>query len=184
MTPAWIRVLFQPRRVAPLGHPPSGRPNRARLEVEGLEDRITPADYTVTDIGDAGAGMGNSGDLRYCINQANGNNGPHTITIQKDLVGDVELLTALPALNQNITIVGNSHLVERSSTANADFRIFTVNSGKTVEIDLLRIQKGQFRVDDGGGILNQGNLTLKNVTVRGCTADKGGGSTTRGGRSS
>ncbi len=49
--------------------------NRVRPRVESLEDRMAPAVYTVnapTDINPAGGGAGNglTGDLRYCITQA------------------------------------------------------------------------------------------------------------------
>jgi titin len=39
--------------------------------LEALEDRTTPATFTVINTGDAGAGNGNQGDLRYCVDQVN-----------------------------------------------------------------------------------------------------------------
>jgi hypothetical protein len=39
--------------------------------LEALEDRLAPAAWAVTTTADTGAGFANSGDLRYCINQAN-----------------------------------------------------------------------------------------------------------------
>jgi hypothetical protein len=55
--------------------------HRLRLTLEILEDRTVPSTFMVNSIGDTGAGSGSTGDLRYCITQANlgGNN-----TIQFD----------------------------------------------------------------------------------------------------
>jgi hypothetical protein len=38
--------------------------------LEALEDRLTPATYTVNAITDTGAGLGLAGDLRYCVTRA------------------------------------------------------------------------------------------------------------------
>ena len=50
-----------------------------------------------------------------------------------------------------------------------NFRIFHVQAGKTVSISGLTIANGNASgaspADEGGGILNEGNLTLSNVAV-------------------
>src|SRR4051812_10340925 len=43
--------------------------------LEPLEDRTAPAVFTVTGTGDSSAGSGSSGDLRYCLTQANNADG-------------------------------------------------------------------------------------------------------------
>ena len=48
--------------------------HRLRPVLEVLEGRVVPATFTVNSLGDAGSGSNDSGDLRYCINQANANN--------------------------------------------------------------------------------------------------------------
>src|SRR5262249_27589411 len=54
------------------------------------------------------------------------------------------------------------------------YRIFTVDSGTTVVLSGLTITHGV--ADYGGGIFNQGTLTLTNATVSGNSArDRGGG---------
>src|SRR5579871_4568178 len=82
----------------------SRRPHRPRpIWLEFLEDRATPTTFTVTDLGDtgtgdAGVGSGTSGDLRYCIAQANdevANPGPDTIKFDTTVTGGrVDLLLA------------------------------------------------------------------------------------------
>jgi hypothetical protein len=60
--------------------PPTGR--RVQPILEMLEDRTLPSvtTFIVDSPGDAGVGSGTSGDIRYCINQANGlTNGGATI---------------------------------------------------------------------------------------------------------
>jgi titin len=79
----WLRTAFRRfLEVSVLEAPPgsSRRPRPARtihLHLEALEHRFAPAavTYTVTSNTDTGTGAGTSGDLIYCINQANANNG-------------------------------------------------------------------------------------------------------------
>jgi len=48
---------------------------RVCLQLEYLEDRQAPAVYTVINPGNAGVGLGNTGDIKYCIDQSNQNPG-------------------------------------------------------------------------------------------------------------
>jgi hypothetical protein len=50
---------------------PRANARHARPQLEPLEDRLAPAVYTVDRLGDAGAGAGVMGDIRYAVNQAN-----------------------------------------------------------------------------------------------------------------
>jgi titin len=63
--------------------------------------------YTVNSLGDAGTGAGTSGDLRYCINQANAAAGPHTIEFT-GLSGTINLTATLPVFTRQITVAGNT----------------------------------------------------------------------------
>ena len=51
---------------------------RIPLAFEGLEGRtlMSATIFTVNNPGDAGSGSGTSGDLRYCVGQANANTNP------------------------------------------------------------------------------------------------------------
>ncbi len=139
--------------------------------LERLEDRLAPATYSVQFGGDAGAGMGNNGDIRYCVNQVNAStDATNTILFQINstvqLTSELHLMknvTIKPAGDQVITIQGNA-------TANNPYRIFDVDSGVTAEIDDLVITGGYTNGANGGGIYNNGILTLKNDTITGNTA--------------
>ena len=59
------------RRAGPWPSRPRHRRSRHGLMVEPLEERALLSTFTVNDLGDTGAGSGLTGDLRYCITQAN-----------------------------------------------------------------------------------------------------------------
>src|SRR5438477_64360 len=73
---------------------------RRTLRLEALEDRATPATFTVTATGDAGVPTGTTGlqgDLRYCVTQANdeaAHPGPDTIVFDTSVAGQTFNLTA------------------------------------------------------------------------------------------
>ena len=66
------------------------------------------AAYNVNALTDTGAGAGLSGDLRYCITQANAIAGSHTITF--GVTGTINLTSTLPTFTRQISItatIGN-----------------------------------------------------------------------------
>ncbi|MEP7340603.1 MAG: Ig domain-containing protein, partial [Acidobacteriota bacterium] len=148
------------------------------LVVTGL---VCPSTLTVNNLGDAGDA--NPGDgicatgggvctLRAAIEEANAIPACTPLTINFSVTGMINLATALPALNHpNLTITGPgaSSLDVHRNVVTA-FRIFTVNSGKTVNISGLTISNGN--ANDGGGIQNNGTLS-----VDGCVLanNQGGG---------
>jgi CSLREA domain-containing protein len=111
--------------------------------------------------------------LRDAITAANAVSGEDIIYFA--VTGTIQLGSALPALNSDMKILGpgaNALTVQRSSAT--QFRIFTVNSGKTVTISGLAITNGS--AIEGGGIRNDhGTLTVNNCTVSGNSANNGGG---------
>src|SRR5262249_61186788 len=65
--------------------------------LERLEDRaLLSGLYTVNSLGDVGAGSGQSGDLRYCITQADRNPGS---TVQFGVTGTISLHSSLPDIS-------------------------------------------------------------------------------------
>src|SRR5262249_736265 len=52
---------------------------RRRPPPESLEPRVVLSTFTVNSTGDSGTGSGNTGDLRYCITQANADKQANTI---------------------------------------------------------------------------------------------------------
>src|SRR5262245_53218478 len=88
-----------------------------RLRLEALEERALLSAYTVDRLSDAGTGTDLTGDLRYCISQANSSPGDDTITFA--VTGTINLTSALPALSTNLAIQGpgSASLTVQRSTA-------------------------------------------------------------------
>ncbi|HEX9001081.1 MAG TPA: putative Ig domain-containing protein, partial [Blastocatellia bacterium] len=143
---------------------------------------------TVNDLGDtadASAGNGVCADsngnctLRAAIEEANALTACSSLTINFSVTGTISLATALPNLNHpNLTISGPgaaSLTVQRSTASGtANFRIFSIGSGKTVAISGLTIANGYVSTD-GGGITNFGSLTITDCAIRDNYANGGGG---------
>jgi hypothetical protein len=133
----------------------------------------------VTTTNDAGLGS-----LRDAISNAPAGG---TITFAAALAGQAITLTnGQLAVNKDLTINGPGArvlTVQRSTADDApDFRIFKIEAGTTVNISGLTIANGRLssldlerEVSSGGGILNQGTLTLDGVTVTANFANFGGG---------
>ena len=153
---------------------PSGqRRSRRQWAPEGLEDRVLLAAtiYTVNAITDTGAGSGTTGDLRYCINQANANPNKDGNLIQFAVTGTIALDSALPELSNTAGLIdiegpGAANLTVARSTAKGTpaFRIFTIDAGVRATLDSLTITGGHVEVN-GGGIYNQGDLTITSSTI-------------------
>ena len=123
--------------------------------------------FFVTSLGDAGTGSGASGDLRYCITQANAQ--PCATLITLTVTGVINLATALPALDNDITLNGPGAAaldVHRNSVS--EFGIFAVNAGHAVTISGLTISNGS--APHGGGIVNAGALTVIDSILTGNSA--------------
>jgi CSLREA domain-containing protein len=132
-------------------------------------------------------GTGNGCTLREAIEVANAQAGAELIVFDSALTASgpvtISLLSALPDLASDMIISGpdtNVITVERNRVPGTPaFRIFTVNSGKTITISGLGISNGivfggSIPAGYGGGIYNDGSLTLINVAVTG-NASSGGG---------
>jgi hypothetical protein len=89
--------------------------------------------------------------------------GPHTITLTTGELAMIKNLTINNNSGESITISGN----------NAS-RVFNVNSGMNFTIVGLTISGGR-KTGNGGGILNDGTLTVVNSTLTGNNADLGDG---------
>ncbi len=134
------------------------------LSLEALEDRWVPS--VVTNLNDSGAGS-----LRDAIVSSTADGG--TVTFQAGLTGTITLTSGAIAIAKNLTINGPG----ASSLAvdgNANGAVFIVNSGETDTISGLTIQNGNV-VGDGGGIFNNGTLTLQSDTITKNTAAGDGG---------
>src|SRR5262245_12311471 len=151
------------------------RSTRARPRLEVLEARALVSTCTVTRLSYAGLGQGLRGDLRYCINYANGNPGPDTIDFK--VTGTIKPQSALPQLATEITITGPGANLLAVDPNGLSFRVFTVPASGVVSISGLTVTHGFANHEYGGGILNAGQLTLVACAVSKNASD---GSTTGG----
>ena len=83
-------------------------------------------------------------------------------------VATVTLTTAELAITKSITIRASPQTVTVQRASQAEFRIFHVIPGHSVEINGLTISGGHIAGDNGGGILNDNStLTIAHCTVSG-----------------
>ena len=114
--------------------------------------------------------------LREAINAANSNPDASTISFAPGVRGTIGLASALPSLGTNIVLAGHgANLLTVRRTGTANYRLFAVSSGSTVTISGLTISNGKAVSALGGGIFNQGNLTVQGCVLSGNYGDYGGG---------
>lgn len=156
--------------------------------------------FTVNDTGDTqdAALDGTCADsnskctLRAAIQEANNVAGTDTINIKA--TGIIQLTGALPGLSSDLDINGpGARLLSVRGEGPGpidSYRIFTVVANVTVNISGLTVTNGHatdgttglnINGDHGGGIRNDGTLTLTGVTVSGNGAGRGGGDANFGG---
>jgi hypothetical protein len=131
-----------------------------------------PYTFTVSTLADSGPGS-----LRQAILDANSPAYPYADRITFAVSGTINLAGALPDLSTNIDVSGpgTGVLVVRRSTG-GNYRIFTVTSGASVALSGLTLANGYVGYSDrGGGVLNEGTLSVSSSTISGSTAYTGGG---------
>ena len=143
-----------------------------------LMAQATAQTFTVNATTDTGAGSGTSGDILYCVIQANANPGS-TIQFSDSLLGQTITLSTTNVIVTNTTITGPGANLLTISGGNAlqVFQIGTDTFFPAVSISGLTIANGHAGSGNlGGGILNWGTLTVSNCIFSGNTAaDYGGG---------
>ncbi len=140
----------------------------------------TPTIFTVNSLGDAGSGSGDSGDLRYCINQANADDQANTIVFDPTLFSTPQTITLsgtglfLEDTGGTQTITGPAAGLTIKSGGNS--RVFQIDDGVTASISGLTISGGTVQwPGSGGGLKNYGTATLTDCTISGNSANIGGG---------
>jgi hypothetical protein len=148
--------------------------DRRRLQptVLNLEDRKLLSTFTVDSTGDTGSGSGTSGDLRYCINQANSDAQANTIVFSSSVFATEQQITlslgqlTLSDKSRLQTITGPSAGVVISG--NDASRVLQIDKGVKATISGLTITHGRTPAggftSDGGGVLNHGTLSLSGCT--------------------
>ncbi len=112
-----------------------------------------------------------SGDLRYCINQANADNEANTIVFSSTVFGTPQTITLsgsqleLEDTGGTQTITGPAAGVTISGGGTS--RVFEIDAGVTASISGLTISGGSNSTGNGGGLANYGTATLTGCTVSG-----------------
>jgi hypothetical protein len=161
---------------------------RRRLGVEQLEARNTPAAIIVTSALDSAPPTDPApGTLRYAVQHANddaANGIPDTITFDTTAMGTDTITLQqgqleLSGAGARITIDGGGSVTFDGNSAS---RVFQVDPPVVIDLMGLTIQHGSASSgSSGGGILNDGNLTLSYSTVSDNAADYSGGGIANGG---
>ena len=156
----------------------SGVPFASASATSKLTVAPTLVTLTVDSLGDAGVGSGASGDLRYCIDQANTDDHPNTIVFDPTVFGTPQTITLtqgqleLQDTGWTQTITGPAAGVTISGGGSS--RVFLVDGGVTASISGLTISGGfNPYFSSGGGLANYGTTTLTGCAIQG-NSDGGG----------
>ena len=147
---------------------------RHRLALTPLEDRATPATFTVDTLTDVTAADGLT-TLREALLAANATPGPDTIAFAPNLAGGTITLTARGlSATGDVTIAGfpaDPVAVAGGFAAGAAAPdVLAVQAGATASVSGVRFSN---TTPNGHGVLNLGTLTLDRVTVSGVTGGSG-----------
>ncbi|MCI0639822.1 MAG: hypothetical protein L0Y72_31365 [Gemmataceae bacterium] len=178
---------------------------RVVLGIELLEDRAVPASFVVNTLEDNPTQppppIPQRLSLRQAILQANASGDPtNNITFQWGMGGVIELDTTLPPIAANMNINGTGAAITIRRDGGGDYRIFTVQGGVQFDLSNLSVKNGKanngggilvpsgatanlYQVTlwdnhadiNGGGIFNEGTLTLENSTLYLNSAAQDGG---------
>ena len=146
--------------------------------MEALEDRRLLSTFIVVNNPTDTPVTGET-DLRQAIGQANSTGGAETITFDPTVFASPQTITLtggqleLSDTSGTETITGPAAGVTVSGGGTS--RVFQVDSGVTADLSGLTITGGNASNDSGGGIYNNGTLTLSNSTLSGNSATYGSG---------
>ena len=150
---------------------------KTRLGLEVLEDRVTPAAYVVNDLGDSATPPAGTVTLRSAIAAVNTSalGAANSITFSNmgmSLTGTIALGSEI-AINRDVAINGPGAMTLGVS-GGGGCRVFNISAASTTSISGLLIEHGNTG-GDGGGVLNNGRLTLTSDTLYDNEAVNGGG---------
>jgi hypothetical protein len=156
------------------------RGHRIILETEALEDRLLLSVFPVTSTADDGS----TGTLRWAVQQADVAGITSSIEIELGTTAATITLSqgVLDVTNTrySVTIYDGPGQGPVSISGNGASQVFRVNQNVTASISGVTIMGGSANGDggynsNGGGIYNQGDLTLTGCTISGNSAQEGGG---------
>jgi hypothetical protein len=149
---------------APRGH--------TSAAVEEFERRLLYSTYVVSGASDAAGTVTRAGDgtyvattLRAAIMAANAQPDADVVRISPAVTGTIVLRLGELVIARNLTIQGAGANVQSIDGGGA--RVFNVRPGVTASINDVTVANGRSQFTGGGGIRNEGTLTLRRVTVRG-----------------
>jgi hypothetical protein len=148
--------------------------HRAHVSLESLEGRLLLSTFLVVDLGDAGAGAGQAGDLRYCIDTANANTDlSNRIVFQPGLTGTIRLTQGELAVTKSLRIdgPGADQLTVSGGHQSGVFNV-TAPAGQSVILGGLTIADGTGSpwfggYTHGGGV----NVDATAVTLNDCVLE-------------
>ena len=117
---------------------------------------VSAATFTINNINDSG-----TGSLRQAIIDSNSNSESDTINFS--VTGTIALTSGELAINSDLTITGPG-VDQLTISGNNNSRVFNIDSGVVVTISGLTIADGNTS-GDGGGIYNEGEMTIQNCTI-------------------
>jgi hypothetical protein len=125
-------------------------------------DGVLAATITVANANDSG-----SGSLRQAILDAKTND-------KVNFAGDyIILLASTLTIDKNLTIDGTGRTI--AIDGQKKVRVFQIDKGISATLKGLAIRNGQANEGDGGGIWNNGYLTVEDCTISDNSASYGGG---------
>ena len=140
-------------------------------QVETFEVRtLLSSAFVVDRLGDTGAGSGLTGDIRYCITQADlSANAGSTITFDTALTGKTFTLShGQLVISDAMTITGPG-ASSLTISGNNSSRLFEVASGGSLTLENATLSGGLAQstgaAAEGGAIYSSGTLALSGVTV-------------------
>jgi len=163
-----LSALWRSRRAGPR------KPVRSRLEVEVLENRRVPANFTAATVPEliAAIDAANLTPEADTLSLAAGTT--FTLTRFNNLTDGANGLP-VTASGEDLTVLGNGATIERKTSRNGfHFRLFDVAVGATLTLQDLTMRGGSAFGPDGdaqgGAVRNGGTLNLDGVTLEKCEA--------------
>jgi hypothetical protein len=159
------------------------RPSGHRPRLELLEARTLLTTFTVDRYGDAGNGMGMSGDIRYCVSQMDAMSGQNNVVFDPRITLPIELTSGLgvggPAGSSD-TIDGGTAGVTIFGSASGQINggILSIGGGYLATVTLVGLTLTGGTASNGGGAIDVGlisSLSLRDCTIRNCVAGVAGG---------
>ena len=154
---SWFSAMRHSRRLTRTGASRNRlRTFNRRASFETLEGRALLSTFTVNSLGDAGSGSNGSGDLRYCINQANADDRANTIVFDSTLFSTPQTIVLsagqleLADTGGTQTIIGPAAGVTINGGGTAS--VFQVDKGVTASISGLTISPAARYDDENGAV--------------------------------